>query len=53
VCFIYTKKYKNTNAVKTLPKSIKEKRVSRAEAPLIPSNNRRKKKEVNGDQERY
>eukprot|EP00967_Tisochrysis_lutea_P139222 scaffold252566_cov18-Tisochrysis_lutea.AAC.3 len=37
-------------AVKTLPASIKEKRIPRAEAPCIPFT-KRNKKEVNGDQE--
>eukprot|EP00983_Pelagomonas_calceolata_P119883 1160649-Pelagomonas_calceolata.AAC.1 len=46
------KKRKATKAVKTLPASIKEKRIPRAEAPCIPFT-KRNKKEVNGDQEGY
>eukprot|EP00983_Pelagomonas_calceolata_P081552 1155616-Pelagomonas_calceolata.AAC.9 len=46
------KKRKITQAVKTLPTSIKEKRVLRAETPCIPFTIR-KKKEVNGEQEGY
>eukprot|EP00983_Pelagomonas_calceolata_P070157 1150673-Pelagomonas_calceolata.AAC.1 len=46
------KKRKTTQAVKTLPASIKEKRKPRAEAPCIPFT-KRNKNEVNGDQEGY
>eukprot|EP00983_Pelagomonas_calceolata_P031157 977816-Pelagomonas_calceolata.AAC.1 len=43
------KKRKTTQAVKTLPISIKEKKISRAEAPCIPFTKRNKPK-INGDQ---
>eukprot|EP00983_Pelagomonas_calceolata_P005100 165724-Pelagomonas_calceolata.AAC.1 len=46
------KKRKTTQAVKTLPASIKEKRIPRAEALCNPFT-KRNKKEVNGDQEGY
>eukprot|EP00983_Pelagomonas_calceolata_P075395 1152988-Pelagomonas_calceolata.AAC.1 len=46
------KKGKITQAVKTPPTSIKEKKIPRAEAPCI-SFTKRNKKEVNGDQEGY
>eukprot|EP00983_Pelagomonas_calceolata_P065312 1148537-Pelagomonas_calceolata.AAC.1 len=49
---IVKKKRKPTQAVKTLPASIQEKKIPRAEAPCIPFT-KRNKKEVKGDQEGY
>eukprot|EP00983_Pelagomonas_calceolata_P007399 241345-Pelagomonas_calceolata.AAC.1 len=46
------KKRNTTQAVKTLPASIKENRIPRAEAPCILFT-KTNKKEVNGDQEGY
>eukprot|EP00983_Pelagomonas_calceolata_P040152 1137480-Pelagomonas_calceolata.AAC.6 len=42
------RKRKTTQAVKTLPTSIKEKRIPRAEAPCIPLTKRNKRKKSMG-----
>jgi len=42
------KKRKTTQAVKTLPASIKEKRIPRAEAPCIPFTKRNKRQKSMG-----
>ena len=47
------KKRKTTQAVNTLPTSIKEKGIPRAKAPCIRFTKRKQKKEVSGDQEGY
>jgi len=46
----YKQRKKATQAAKTLPTTIKEKRIPRAKAPCIPSTKNRK---INGDQEGY
>eukprot|EP00983_Pelagomonas_calceolata_P058296 1145428-Pelagomonas_calceolata.AAC.2 len=47
------KKLETTQAVKTFPTSIKEKRIPRAEAPCIRFTKRKQMKEVSGDQVGY